>query len=1461
MTDYPEERSASGPEPAASIGERHLILSAAIDLIEVDLAAGVCRVVKGGIRGSVNAEGALADVSVLLQADGYPVVASGQLQVSKEQSGRRQTLFEVELLGCILPLAAVASLLVRTSMYDGESSSFKLELPLPVQLAQPFVYLPRLRLNVEQADLDNTGTIRVVGWIVALSPIVAVQIKIDDQKVGVTEAKIDRDDVAATFPLYPKSRLSGFIFITRLSADDAAKVKAIRVEGFAEDSSFEGIEIPVRRLDTIFEPTHPGIPSVSLAQPRFRSALPLPSEPSPQRSMFFHCDDIKLSRDGRMIVEGWAAAMAPIVRIDVAYDSVSVGSATIGFPRQDVGRLYPAIPSASKAGFRFSDRVSVAAEGVHLVSLRFETSDGNLEILDLDVIAGDLDPCIEEVLSADALIVCVDDLMITNGRAARLITTGFNLVGWSIAREGIAEINVEIDGVFIGKAYYGMRREDIERAFPDWPAALLSGFALAIPAKLLKDGTSTFRIISHDNSGRTAELLFEVDIKKGSATSGPQILRRKIPFAEVLAGRHILDAANHRPSFTFLLRVKDGKSVLSKALKTLRSLLAQSYEDWKLVICGLKQERIAEWKAAFADEVDPDDSERISYSLPCEMMALAAADETLVVDLLPSCVATIYGILEAGDDLACDSLLALSLANVGKMPAELLYGDDRRRDPNTDAISAFFKPDWTPDLLLSQNYIGRCWFATAALMRRSGIKQKDLVDGKHFDAVLRLTEMAHGIRHVPRVLLEEATQSSESRSSERNALRAALRRRCIKAEVLPGCSPHIFRVKRSVGQSGRVSIIMPSIGARDLIKVSISSIRRITNFKDYEIIVVDNIRGKNLTQEQRARKKWFRANSDLVIPVDEPFNWSRLNNIGAEAATGEYLLFLNDDVEVLDPEWIDVMMEHAQRPDVGVVGPLLLYPDRKVQHAGLFLSRKNIGTARHAFRFASEDDIGYFGLARTQRNMIGVTGACMMVHRRSFDGVMGFNERHSIINNDLDFCLRMRKSGRLVVYTPHTSLIHHELASRAAIKDKYDATHFMEDWGALCLEGDPFYNRNLTSDHDDLSFEDEPLREVYAGFPIGDLTKIRRILAIKLDHIGDMVTALPAMRRLKQRFPQAHLTALVGRSAVGIARMERAIDEVIDFEFFEARSSLGTKKLTKKDYQILGDRLAACRFDLALDLRKLGDTRHVLKYSGAPILAGIDTAGLFPWLDYTDEWEGDPLYLGKRNHVSADLINFVDGLANAFETDRRAIVLEDGKALPRLSQTLEGEFAELFASDYACIHPASGTPMRQWPPEYFAMLIDLLVQTSGIKVALLGGPDELEIAQQVLDKVRSQHSVYNLVGRSRLMEVPIIMVRSVLFVGNNSGPQHIAAGLGVPTVGVHSGVIASEEWGPLGSDAVALRRDLDCSPCYRGKVEDCHRSLACVRTLPPHWVYEVCQKLLLLRGDRSWSQSGIQGAA
>jgi ADP-heptose:LPS heptosyltransferase len=186
---------------------------------------------------------------------------------------------------------------------------------------------------------------------------------------------------------------------------------------------------------------------------------------------------------------------------------------------------------------------------------------------------------------------------------------------------------------------------------------------------------------------------------------------------------------------------------------------------------------------------------------------------------------------------------------------------------------------------------------------------------------------------------------------------------------------------------------------------------------------------------------------------------------------------------------------------------------------------------------------------------------------------------------------------------------------------------------------------------------------------------------------------------------------------------------------------------------------------------------------------------------------------------------------------------------PKIKLTLPAaEQREIFSKPVVCIHPASGTEMRQWPPDYFGELIDLLVMNYDLHVVILGGPDEMDIAQKVLNAVRHPKAVHCLVGKLKLTEVPTLISKCTLFVGNNSGPHHIAGALGVPTIGVHSGVVDSMEWGPLGDNAVAIRRNMSCSPCYIEKRGDCPKNLACIRGLGPYAVYEVAAKMLAIGG-------------
>ena len=179
----------------------------------------------------------------------------------------------------------------------------------------------------------------------------------------------------------------------------------------------------------------------------------------------------------------------------------------------------------------------------------------------------------------------------------------------------------------------------------------------------------------------------------------------------------------------------------------------------------------------------------------------------------------------------------------------------------------------------------------------------------------------------------------------------------------------------------------------------------------------------------------------------EPFNWSQFNNLAAREASGSFLLFLNDDVEIIQPDWIETMLALAAQPEIGVVGPRLLYPDGVVKHAGM--SMRADGTAHHDFRFCQSDDPGDFGLALTQRNVPCVTGACMMMRRTVFDSLSGFDESLPITDNDVDFCLRALKAGLRTVYTPFAQLVHHELASRADIPDPERGPGVQALWSAL----------------------------------------------------------------------------------------------------------------------------------------------------------------------------------------------------------------------------------------------------------------------------------------------------------------------------------------------------------------------------------------------------------------------------
>ena len=242
-------------------------------------------------------------------------------------------------------------------------------------------------------------------------------------------------------------------------------------------------------------------------------------------------------------------------------------------------------------------------------------------------------------------------------------------------------------------------------------------------------------------------------------------------------------------------------------------------------------------------------------------------------------------------------------------------------------------------------------------------------------------------------------------------------------------------------ESPMVSIIIPTRDRWSLLQQCLRSIEERTTYKRYEVIILDN----DSTEPEAIHGLNAVASKHRVLPFPGAFNFSALNNFGAAQARGDYLLFLNNDTQVVDPDWLGAMLEQAQRPEVGAVGARLHYPDGRIQHAGLVLGIG--GVADHAFRGLSGDAFSYFGLATVVRNVSAVTAACMMVRRGAFDEVHGFDERLEVALNDVDLCLRLRQRGYLVVYTPRAHLYHHESGTRGRLHPPKDEELVWKLWG------------------------------------------------------------------------------------------------------------------------------------------------------------------------------------------------------------------------------------------------------------------------------------------------------------------------------------------------------------------------------------------------------------------------------
>lgn len=440
------------------------------------------------------------------------------------------------------------------------------------------------------------------------------------------------------------------------------------------------------------------------------------------------------------------------------------------------------------------------------------------------------------------------------------------------------------------------------------------------------------------------------------------------------------------------------------------------------------------------------------------------------------------------DDLLHPAALYENMKVICEKDADFIYTDENTfsKTPE-DAYCPHFKPDYAPDTLRTNNYI--CHFTTfkKSLLDKVGMFRPECDGSQDYDMVLRLTEQAQNIVHIPKILYywrahaaSVATDVSAKPyviEAAHKALRDHLERVGLDGEVKNTVVPSMYRIKYEIKKESLVSIIIANKDHIDDLDKCINSIVSKTTYKNYEIIVVENNSEEQTTWEyyKHAIKEYGIKLVEWKPEIPE-FNYSAINNFGVENSSGEYVILLNNDTEILSEEWIEEMLMFAQRDDIGAVGAKLYYPDDTIQHAGIGMGLLTL--AGHYHKNFPKGHPGYMGRLIYAHNVSAVTAACVMIPRKVWNEVGGLDESFKVAFNDVDLCMRIRKAGYLIVFTPFSELYHYESKSRGLDsapekRERFvdEVTRFQKRWREVLDAGDPYYNPNFSLDKEDFTIK------------------------------------------------------------------------------------------------------------------------------------------------------------------------------------------------------------------------------------------------------------------------------------------------------------------------------------------------------------------------------------------------------
>ena len=502
----------------------------------------------------------------------------------------------------------------------------------------------------------------------------------------------------------------------------------------------------------------------------------------------------------------------------------------------------------------------------------------------------------------------------------------------------------------------------------------------------------------------------------------------------------------------------------------LESITEQTYENWELCLADGSPE-----KAEYLEDLIQPLGDKIKYKLLSENKGISGNSN----EALKLATGDFIALLDH-DDIIPKFALYEIVKTINENPdVDFIYTDeDKILEENEKRISPHFKQDYAIDTLRSYNYICHFSIFKKELMDKLGGFNSEFDGSQDYDLILRATEQAKHIVHIPKILYNWRISSTSVASgaaakpyayeAAKRAILASIERHGIQgAKVEDSRIIGLYKVTYPVKGEPKISIIIPNKDHKKDLKRCIKSILKST-YKNYEIIIVENnSKEKNIFKYYKKLEK----NPNIKIEKCEMsiFNYSKLNNYGASEANGEYFVFLNNDTKIITNNWLETIISNCQREEIGAIGAKLIYKNKRIQHAGVVLNLT--GTAGHVNWNEKENNPGYFGRIMIQQNVSAVTGALLGVSKKTFDQVNGFDETFPIAYNDVDFCLKIQDIGKLITYNPYIEAYHYESQSRGyedteekQKRLKKEENKLKKKWKKYFDVTDKYYSPNLRTD-------------------------------------------------------------------------------------------------------------------------------------------------------------------------------------------------------------------------------------------------------------------------------------------------------------------------------------------------------------------------------------------------------------